>query len=122
MERELPAEPVSPGSASLEPSDEELEHALAFAPERHPEDARTRRRLAWLTGAALTSGAAVLAGVGYEMGGLPMAFGLVGAAVAATLFRLTPSLLAAKERRRDRERAREIAMANKRGLRPRPEL
>lgn len=115
-DRPVPSSPGSPGSSELEPTDEEIEQALAFAPERHPERASLRRKLKWLTGATLAGGAAVLAGVGYEMGGLPMAVGLVGAGAAAALFRLAPSLLAARERRRDRERAREIALARRRGL------
>lgn len=105
-----PAMPVSHGLNYYEPSDDEIRHALRFSPERQPENAAKRKRRTRLVGGAIAVSGAALAYWGYRMGGLPMAVGMLGAAVLGTLFRLLPSLLAAQARRVDREKARQIAI------------
>lgn len=105
-----PAMPVSHGLNYYEPSDDEIRLALRFSPERQPENAAKRKRRTRLVGGVIAVSGAALAYWGYRLGGLPMAVGMLGAAVVGTLFRLLPSLLAAQARRADREKARQIAI------------
>lgn len=108
-----PSLPVSHGLNHYEPSEDEMRKALRFSPERCPETRAMQKRKMRVVGGIVALSGAGLAYWGYRLGGVPTAVGMLCAASVATLFRLFPSLLAARERRADAERARRIAIQNR---------